>query len=330
MKRIVVLHNAVPADAPPEDFDTLVQADAIMKAIGQLGHEPLRLSCTLDLSTMIDQLREIQPDLVFNLVEALADFDALAHLPIAVLEAFGIPHTGSSAESFFLTTHKVLAKRRLRLAGLPTPAWIEGSEDFDANQESLPAVGSWILKGVCDQGSRDMDDDAVLRDVRPVELQQRMAQRSLQSGRPCFAEQFIDGREFAIAMLAGPHGPETLPPSEIQFNDFPSDKPKIVGYRAKWIEGCFEYDQTPRHFTFTPEDEPLLNRLRDLAKRCWEYFHLHGWARVDFRVDSVGNPWILEVNANPCLAPEAGFAMTLHEASIPFADAVERILKDPV
>ena len=58
------------------------------------------------------------------------------------------------------------------------------------------------------------------------------------------------------------------------------------------------------------------------------FFDLHGYARVDFRVDGEGRPWILEVNANPCLSPDAGFAAALARADIPFHDAVARILDD--
>ncbi len=76
------------------------------------------------------------------------------------------------------------------------------------------------------------------------------------------------------------------------------------------------------------EDASLAGRLIDLALRCWVAFELRGYARVDFRVDSAGAPWILEVNANPCLAPDAGFAAALAEAGISFDQAVQSILDD--
>ena len=84
----------------------------------------------------------------------------------------------------------------------------------------------------------------------------------------------------------------------------------------------------PRSFQFPPEDSPLLDRMADLAKRCWHLFGLHGYARVDFRVDHDNNPWILEVNANPCLSPDAGFAATAARAGLPFGEVVERIVNE--
>ncbi|TFG43584.1 MAG: D-alanine--D-alanine ligase, partial [Syntrophobacterales bacterium] len=49
---------------------------------------------------------------------------------------------------------------------------------------------------------------------------------------------------------------------------------------------------------------------------------------VDFRIDTAGRPWILEVNANPCLSPDAGFAAALDASGIPYAAAIDRILSD--
>jgi len=129
-------------------------------------------------------------------------------------------------------------------------------------------------------------------------------------------------------MLAGPSGPETLPPAEIEFTSFPAGKPRIVGYRAKWREDEFEYHHTPRRFDFPASDGPLLDRIGGLARECWMRFGLRGWARVDFRVDAAGEPWILEINANPCISPDAGFAAALDRASIPYDEAVRRILED--
>ena len=118
------------------------------------------------------------------------------------------------------------------------------------------------------------------------------------------------------------------PPAEIDFSAFPPGKPRIVGYAAKWRDDCFEFQHTPRRFDFDPSDGPLLERLRGLARECWRLFGLRGWARVDFRVDAAGQPWILEVNANPCLSPDAGFAAALARASISFDEAIRRILED--
>ena len=160
-------------------------------------------------------------------------------------------------------------------------------------------------------------------------------------GGECFAEAYIEGREFNLSLLAsedskgrpvsvgrGKPCPEVLPPAEIRFDSYPAGKVRVVGYRSKWDEDSFEFTHTPRSFDFPDCDNALLVDLKDLALRCWELFDLRGYARVDFRVDGAGRPWILEVNANPCLSPDAGFAAAAARAGLPFTEVLNRIIGD--
>ncbi|MGD0652766.1 MAG: hypothetical protein ABSA16_00345 [Thermoguttaceae bacterium] len=361
--RVAVLYNAVSQQDSIEDQDVLVQVDVVSQSLKRLGHELFLVACTLDLHSMREQLRKLRPDRVFNLVEALHGDDSLIYLPPAVLDTLNMPYTGASAESLFLTTHKLLAKDRLSSAGLPTPYWIVQDAVAGGNEKlcivsphpsplpkgegtcsspiptnrpcsawcpSVPGEGTiarWIIKGVWEQGSRDMEDDAVFAGDVP-EVHRRLQDRVKHTGRPAFAEEYIEGREFNLAMLTGPGPVEVLPPAEIDFSAFPAQKPRIVGYRAKWQADSFEYNNTPHRFDFPPADRPLLDELQDLARRCWNLFMLRGWGRVDFRVDQSGRPWILEVNANPCLSPDAGFAAALQHSGITFDEAIARIIEE--
>ncbi len=196
----------------------------------------------------------------------------------------------------------------------------------EGDEPTTDQPSDWIIKGVFEQGSRNIDDQAVVRQVDVDGIRQRLQERSAALGRLCYAERYIEGREISVGLLAGPKGMETLPPLEILFCDYPPDKPRIVGYQSKWIPDTFEYDHTPRRFDFPPEDQPMLDHLCRLALRCVGLFGLRGYARVDFRIDSAGKPWILEVNPNPCLTPEAGFYCTVEFAGIGYAGAIGRIL----
>jgi D-alanine-D-alanine ligase len=173
-----------------------------------------------------------------------------------------------------------------------------------------------------------MDDDAVVSIEPGTSIDDILRARDELTGRPHFAEAYIDGREFNLTLLAGPNGPLVLPPAEIDFAAYPTGKPKIVGYRAKWDEDSFEYGNTPRRFEFASRDRELLEDLAGLAVQCWHVFELRGYARVDFRVDAENRPWILEVNANPCLAPDAGFAAAVERAGFGYHEAIGRIVDD--
>ncbi len=329
---VALLHNAVSAEDSAADRDVLVQAEAVEKALDQLGHKWVALPCTLDLGAVRTCLGQIRPNVVFNLVESLGGSDWVAHALTALLDSLGIGYTGSPTEALLLTNHKLLAKDRLRQSGLPTPDWLAprpGSRHSgEPRCQPAPLAPVYMIKAVCEHASFGLDEQSLIRSANREELEAAIGRHAARLQRPCFAEAFVDGREFNLSLLASEGGPEVLPCAEIDFSAFPPGKARIVGQSAKWEEGSFEFQSTPRRFDFPAADQPLLERLRDLAARCWELFDLGGYVRVDFRVDRQGQPWILEINTNPCLSPDAGFAAALAQAAIPWEATVARILDD--
>ena len=328
--RVAVVHNEVAADDAPDAKDVLMQVEAVVAALGSLGYGVRHLGCTLNLEDIKLKLTELEPKLVFNLVESLGGQGSLIHLFPSLLEALGIPYTGSDAEAIRLTSNKIAAKQHMRAAGLPTPDWVcslpgskvQGIANVHAHGRT------WIIKSLWEHASVGLDVNSIIEAGSASALVTEMVHRSAALGGICFAEEFISGREFNLSLLAGDSGPTVLPPAEISFEGFDPDKPRIVDYRAKWEEDSFEYQNTPRLFDFSDKDFVLIENLRKLALRCWEVFGLQGYARVDFRVDADNRPWILEVNANPCLSPDAGFSAALSQAGVSFKDAVLAIVAD--
>lgn len=320
--RVAILHDAPSLNARPDELDTFEQVECVERALSQLGHATTRLAFSLDLSHCANALREVAPDVVFNLVESVGGAARLLHLAPALLDELGLPYTGASTEATFLTTQKLIAKRLLRAHGLPTPAWATLA-DF-----SQPPLGRVILKSVWEHASIDLDDSALADAADAAALHGLLRERTRRIGRELFSESYVEGREFNLALL-GLHGaPQALAPAEIEFVDFPPDKPRIVNYAAKWATDSFEYSHTPRSFNTAQGDHALLERLRELAERCWRLFGVRGYARVDFRVDVAGQPWILEINTNPCLAPDAGFPAAAAQAGIDFQALVARLVAE--
>jgi len=331
--RVLVLYNQVSAAADEAERDVLVQAEAIQDALRQLGHEPIPWGCSLRLEELKDRLLTVRPEVVFNLVESLGGSDWLAYAATGLLDVLRIPYTGSPTQALMISNDKVLAKRLLRLAGLPTPDWFLTEPDALSSGQSAygqcsPPEGHYVIKAIREHASVGLDEAAVVRVSHAAELQSALVQAGQRLGRPVLAERFIEGREFNLSLLAGPNGPEVLPPAEIDFSAFPPEKVRIVGYAAKWDADSFEYHHTPRRFDFPASDRPLLDRLEQLALACWRLLDLGGYARVDFRVDQTGQPWILEINTNPCLSPDAGFAAAVQQAGLSYTQAIQRIVQD--
>lgn len=324
MEKIVILHTDVAPDAGSDEQDTILQAQTIAEAITSLGHEPVMLPFAMDLNATISKLRALKPDLVFNLVESLGGKGSMIYFSTALLDFLRLPYTGCRTDAMYLTSNKPLTKKLLHASGIPTPPWIT----TDGIATGLAPSGTYLMKPSWEDASVGLDDDAIVFMTDQNHIVTALRNRQAEIGCDCFAEAYIEGREFNIALLARDQGVQILPASEILFQDYPQGKLKILDYRAKWVEDSFEYDNTRRTLDIAPEDTALADRLRDIALRCWNLFDLRGYARVDFRVDKQGNPFVLEINANPCLSLDAGFAAALERASIKYSEAIADIIQD--
>ena len=327
-KPLAILHDAHAALGPPDQSDTLLEAQAIAAAVRELGYAPTIVPVGLDLAAFERTLTALAPAVAFNLVESLEGRGRLVDVVPALLESLGVPFTGCSASAIALTSDKPLAKRLLTQAGIATPALFGAAITSPAPPAATAAAlggaasdGSWIVKSVWEHASLGLDDDSVVAAARVARTIER---RQTELGGDWFAERYVPGRELNVALLAERAGPRVLPVAEMRFDGFPAAKPRIVGYAAKWHTASFEYRHTTRSFAVEPE---LAARVGRVALECWELFRLDGYARVDFRIDERGAPWVLEVNANPCLSPDAGYAAALAEAGIEYAAALGRVIE---
>lgn len=321
--RVLVLHDAVNVNESPlpDEADGLVQVVAVSEALRELGHEGIPAEFTGDLSALRRKMARHRPDVVFNLVESVLGQGRLIHLAPAMLESLGVPFTGSSSEAMVATSNKVLAKRVLRGAGLPTPLWRTCA---DLRRQVRVPPGRYIIKSVWEHGSRGLDASSVIEADDAAGLLAAIGARRAALGGEAFAERFVAGREFNVSMLRG----EILAVAEIMFEPVWAERACVVGYAAKWQPESSAWKGTRRRLSFSAADHALLTRVRACALGCWKVFAMRGYARVDMRVDERGWVWIVDVNANPCLSPDAGFAAAIEHAGMSYAQAIAGILDD--
>lgn len=301
-----------------DEIDSVQQAAAVAAALRHRGHRaslvPLRAA---SLGRSLSALRAAKAAAVFNLIEEVEGVSALNILGPAVLETIGVPFTGSPADVIALTTDKPATKVLLRAAGLPTPDWVADGRRYVATPD-----GPFLLKP-------SRRDASIGIDEQQLSLAAGLAEATRQLADPerdgWMAERYVDGREFNLSILEVDGDPVVLPVPEMRFLGYPPGKPKIVGYRAKWDPESFEYRHMERVFDLPPADDDLVSQLQGLALACWELLRLAGYARVDFRVDTDGRPWILEVNTNPGLAPDAGFAAAAMRSGLDYPAMVAAI-----
>lgn len=325
--KVAIVHNAIAEnETDPSTLDVLEQAEFIAASLKKKGHRVKRFGCTRDLHLVVRALRAWKPDRIFNLVESLEGYSALHPCAAGVWELMGIPHTGSPSWALQQGTDKHVAKVIMSRAGVPTPAWAVCA-DGDGDWSAVP--GPWIVKPGLEDASLGIDEESVVHDSAAVRA--RVAYlRGMFPGQPILVEQYVDGREINVSVLAGPGGPRVLAPAEMRFVDYPPGKPRVLGYRAKWTAGAFEFEHTERTFDFPPADAALIESVKDIALRCWRLFDLHGYARVDLRVDKESRAYVIEINPNPCLSPDAGFAAAVVRAGILPEVMAQSILEDCV
>ncbi|HEX3756281.1 MAG TPA: ATP-grasp domain-containing protein [Rhizomicrobium sp.] len=316
--RVLVLHSDIAADAPPEEQDTLIAADAVAAALIRKGHKAVQAAFRKDPAAMAALLEENAPDLVFNLVEGVDGLGQLAPQAPALLARLDMAFTGVTAEAMALTNDKPRTKRHLREAGLATPDWSVPPDWAGVNG------GRYIVKSVLEDASIGLDDGCVVSGTEAIRA--RAAHCTARYGGDWFAEKFVEGREFNIAVVEERGVPRILPMAEMRFESWPDGKPRIVGYAAKWQEDSAGWNGTVRAFGVERNESALAAKLSDACRRTWALFGLSGFVRVDFRVTEGGEPLILEINANPCISPDAGFAAAAAEAGICYDDLIAAIV----
>lgn len=326
VKRVAILFSPVAADANEDEKDSEIQMIEIRQELSSWGIDTVPVPFTLNLADVLKNLEDVQPDCVFNIVEAVGGHGRLVYLAQALLDVSRFPYTGADTNATFLTTNKLVGKSQLTAANIRTPMMFSYN-DLKRRPNTL-VKGQYIIKSVWEHASIGLGQDSIVNVNNASALMQKMSALQNRLSGECFAEAYIDGREFNLSMLGGPTGPQVLPPAEIVFVDYPANKFKILDYSAKWKHDTAEYTQTQRSFEFAESDAPLLEQLKSIALACWDVFGLRGYARVDFRVDSQGTPFVLEINTNPCLSKDAGFIAACARGGILYKDVLLRIIED--
>lgn len=314
MKNILILHNK-PLANRDDEADTLVQVAEVSSALEALNynHSIGSVSSLIDVENLI---KKHQPQLVFNLVESFCGSDKDSYLIPAYLESQGLACTGCSANALFISGDKVASKKIMRGFNIPTPDCL--------NKDSL-SQETFIVKSVTEHASFGMDADSVV--MGASNAQKLIQEKELKFGGKWLAEQYIAGREFNVSVIGTKSSPEILPLAEIIFQDFAEDTPKIVDYAAKWGTQSHGYNNTPRHFIDEAAETALVKKIKEITLRCWSVFGLDGYARVDFRVDEDGSPYVLEINANPGLTSDAGFIAAAAKSGMNYIKTINHIME---
>lgn len=330
---VLILYNGDGALAGGHDAEAVLgvrdSATAIEAALLKRDI-PAQCLPVVSVDDIIREVRQCDPALIVNLVESVQGRSEHEASACGVLELLGAPYTGSSPMTLGICQNKPLTKSLCRGLGITTANWVvirpEDIEGDDAGS-TLQKLRSelrfpCIVKPAATDGSHGIGPESVVFDeVAAIEQAARLWERY---GHEVLVEEFIAGREINVAIVGNGSQVRCLPMSEIVFRT-PMGVPPIVTYGAKWVDDSPEWGTSEVQ---CPADlnKRLREELERAAERAFRGLGCRDYARVDFRISQDGIPHLLEVNPNPDLAPDAGFARSARTFRWSYDDLVHHIL----
>jgi D-alanine-D-alanine ligase len=318
--RIVILHSEDALGPPPDPV--LAQTAG---ALERSGHETAFQVVLPDVVALATALRAAEPELGVNLAEAFDGKSALESNVAALLNLLDLRYTGSSPAGLMLAGDKALSKKVLTFHGVRSPqfATVHRGDVEWAGDLAFPL----IVKPPQEDASIGISHASVVHNVQ--ELLEQMGEVQGRFHQPPLVEQFIDGREFYVGVI-GNADARALPPLEMDFTGFPTDRPRIASWAAKWgDEGGGEGDEYAGTRTFLAKD--LTPELDDLLRRtALDAFHalrLRDYARVDMRVSASGEAYVIEVNPNCYLEEEGEFARAAAADGMSYDALIDRLVE---
>jgi D-alanine-D-alanine ligase len=322
-KPSVLILYSLPASFSPDGIPDIIGQEsiffrlyAVQEALLSLGYSVQTLEARGELSTFLKKIRSARVDLIFNLCEEFLGRSRLEMNVAALLELLDIPFTGSSALALGLSQDKGKTKSLLAFHGIPTPAYSVWQPGMDEPLSGLQFP--LIIKPLREDASLGIDNDAFV--LNEKNLKQRVQEIYQGYGQPALVEEYIEGRELNVSIL-GNEDPRVLPISEIDFSSMPPELPKICGYEAKWVESSQEYAHTvPR--CPAPLSPRIEKKVKKVSLDSYRIMECRDYARVDIRLSPRGIPYVLEVNPNPDISPDAGMPRSAKIAGFSYAEFI--------
>jgi D-alanine-D-alanine ligase len=325
--RIAVLYTSVfeatrdVKEEVREDMDLALNAKSVEEALRSGGHDAWTHPFGIDPGELISGLRSSGPEAVFNLSECPNFLPEKELHACALLELLRLPYTGNGPLALGICNNKALAKQLMIANGIPTPRY----RHYTCDPGGEPGLSyPLVVKPANEDGSAGITEDSVVADLAGLRRQVRWLRKGFR--QDSLVEEFVDGREFNVGVLgngtaADPH--RALPPAELVYRN---PRWRLCTYESKWNSTHPSYAEIAPVCPANASPETAA-RLSEITLACARIFGLSGYARVDFRMNAAGELFVLEVNPNPDISPDAGMARAALAAGFPYPDLILEILR---
>ncbi len=270
---------------------------------------------------LLEELHSRPPDVVFNLTEVFRNKARLDKNIVWIIESAGTAYTGASPAALMTCNNKALSKKIMTYHKIRVPnfyTFFRGKKVWLPRRLRPPL----IVKPLSDEASRGIARASVVDTEEALVQRVRFIHEQMRSD--AIVEEFIEGRELYIGLM-GARKVRTLPPIEMKFGKLPEEEPRVATYKAKWDRRYRKRWGIKNTFAANlPENLP--KEISDVCKRAYKALDIHSYARFDVRVTSGGEVYILEANANPCLAEDEDFAQAALKAGISYEELIRQIV----
>jgi len=303
-----------------EELTPMEEFEIMAKRLQKLGFDAYTLNLKDDIFLLLNEVKKNKPDVIFNFVEIYKDRPRLEMNVVGLYELLGVPYTGAPALTLANCQNKFLTKKLLNYHGINT-AKFQLFKEFP-DDLSLKVKFPLIVKPAYEDASVGIENESIVANKEL--LKKRLEYIFKYFDQPALVEEFIEGREFNVSVV-GDLKPKVLPISEIDFSKMPDHLHNIVSYQAKWDPHHESYHKT---IPICPAKIPmrLEKKLKETALKAFKIMGPRDYARVDMRVSSDEEVFVLEVNPNPDLTEGAGFMRSASYAGLSYGMALKKIV----
>ncbi|MEK6571702.1 MAG: ATP-grasp domain-containing protein [Bacteroidota bacterium] len=305
------------------ELGVLEEVDNVHASLKELGYGVAIFNVADNLSELVAFLEKEKPDLVFNLCESLGNVPIHEMHVAGIFELLGLCYTGSRPLTLGLALNKIRVKEILSYHGINSPKFLVYYNLAEVVEDDFSLHFPVIVKPSNEDASTGIEANSVVESF--VTLKKRVRSVFQQYDQPALVEEFIDGRELNVSII-GNRRPTILPISEIDFSTLPPDLPRILTYGGKWLKGTVAYNGTKGvcPAVLPPSVE---TKLKETALRVFRLLECRDYARVDFRLSRGNVLFVLEVNPNPDISDDAGFARSAKASGRTYTQVLQKIIE---
>jgi D-alanine-D-alanine ligase len=308
--------SAKANDLSEKNFST--ELKKVEQALSNYFSEVKSLAVDRDVQKTINNINAFNPDVIYNFVESVEGISSYEWCMTGLFELLCFNFTGCTPITLGNCLNKARTKAILRARGILTPEYRTLKKTKRFTEKEIKLSYPMILKLLNEDASIGISEFSVVKNYTELRKQFNFLVETY--NQDVILEEYIQGRELNVAILGG----KVLPISEINFAGLPQEFPNIVTYDGKWTDGSVYYNYTK---PICPANlgARIKKKIISTALASYDALNCRDYSRVDLRLSNDGVPYVIEINPNPDISSDSGFARAAAADGISYDELLYKI-----